>query len=201
MMENPYVKYESCVDSYLLIFTAIGCLIITSSFFELAESVDFRISEIYIYTFISYIFIFILIIMIAVIGIVIRCLVKMEQKKKMQEIMKSGYKTAGKVLTINRIRKHNRGYEYSLIVQFVDQYGLVKTFETNNLDYVPKPGYYITCDVFVYSYKYHAYNFSNFYIDKNLYELRRIMQAGILCCSLCIIMGLLFVVGVLWISI
>ena len=78
MMENPYVKYESCVDSYLLIFTAVGCLMITSSFFELAESVNFRISEIDINTFISYIFIFILIIMIAVIGIVIRCLVKME---------------------------------------------------------------------------------------------------------------------------
>ena len=104
--------------------------------------------------------------MIAVIGIVIRCLVKMEQKKKMQEIMKSGYKTAGKVLTINRIRKHNRGYEYSLIVQFVDQYGLVKIFETNNLDYVPKPGYYITCDVYVYNNEIYVTNFVNLYQDK-----------------------------------
>ena len=33
---------------------------------------------------------------------------------------------------------------------------------------VPKPGYAITCDVFIYNNKCYAYNFTNFYVENNL---------------------------------
>lgn len=72
----------------------------------------------------------------------------------MQEVMNLGYKTSGKVLSVEYFNKRvykGRIERYSLVVQYVDIDGILKKFETVPLAIVPKSGYSIICDVFIYN--------------------------------------------------
>ena len=125
------------------------------------------------------------------IKILIIQIIKINRNTNMQEVMNLGYKTSGKVLSVEYFNKRvykGRIERYSLVVQYVDIDGILKKFETVPLAIVPKSGYSIICDVFIYNNKCYAYNFKNFHIDRNVDKERKI--------EMIVIMSIAFILGI-----
>lgn len=168
MMVYPYEKGETSVDYILLIINGCWLVVFCPICLGFLKKANFMISELDFFETIFAVFGFLFFIAFNLLAIFIKLLIKNNRNKKIQEVMKFGYKTGGKVLSIENYYKRIYGGpnidSYWLIVQYIDRDGVIKTFKTVPLSVVPKHGYPIICDVFIYNNKCYAYNFSNFYI-------------------------------------
>ncbi|MBQ4059660.1 MAG: hypothetical protein IJD40_12155 [Lachnospiraceae bacterium] len=191
MIIYPYKKGEDVVKLIAGIISAGYVTGVCSLCLGFLKNKKIVISEIdstmILFCILSLLFILIL----NIVCILIIQIIKINRNTNMQEVMNLGYKTSGKVLSVEYFNKRvykGRIERYSLVVQYVDIDGILKKFETVPLAIVPKSGYSIICDVFIYNNKCYAYNFKNFHIDRNVDKERKI--------EMIVIMSIAFILGI-----
>lgn len=170
-MNYPYEKGEEILKATLIILDFIGFLFLGLAVIFLLKDSNFVIIDFSSFGVLVILFGLLLSLLLNVSCIVAIILIRKNRLKKIENIMNLGYRTTGTVLSV--VDHKNDCYtrvvhSYWMVVQFVDRDGITKKFNTPALVLIPKVGYPITCDVFVYNNVCYAYNFSNFYIDRNI---------------------------------
>ena len=126
MMKYPYDKGESAVNMILAILDGIGIFFLCSELAFLLKDSDFMTSNVDPFFAIFFVFGLFVFLLINIVCIGVNLLIKNNRNKRIQSIMNSGYKTNGKVLSIEHYYKRVGGRRiesFWMIVQFMDRDG------------------------------------------------------------------------------